>query len=95
MCVVGVLKETDISFIFFAKIIVFYISFTIRTYRKDDRCACFFTRSFASFYLRLLPVILAFCVFMLRYATSAKHSTYFNTTVVAVLDELKKCYPQS
>ena len=60
MCVVGVLKETDISFIFFAKIIVFYISFTIRTYRKDDRCACFFTRSFASFYLRLLPVILAF-----------------------------------
>ena len=60
MCVVRVLKETDISFIFFAKIIVFYISFTIRTYRKDDRCACFFTRSFASFYLRFLPVILAF-----------------------------------
>lgn len=34
------------------------------------------------------------CVLMLPYATIAQHSTYFNSTVVAVLEELKKCYPQ-
>ena len=82
----GIERDGYFFYLFFAKIIVF-LTFRLLSGRTERTVGV---------HVSSLVVLLRFifdycqfsciCVLMLRYATSAQHSTYFNTTVVAVLD---------